>query len=84
VGDPLRNIVPCVACHGGIDHKIGTPWLEGMPKEYLVSQMKAFASGARRNDSYGQMRNMVRPLTPPELESVAEFYARRKPAIASR
>jgi len=84
VGDPLRNIVPCVACHGGIDHKIGAPWLEGMPKEYLLSQMKAFASGARRNDSYGQMRNMVRPLTPEELESVAEFYARREPAIASR
>jgi len=84
VGDPLRNIVPCVACHGGIDHKIGAPWLEGMPKEYLLSQMKAFASGARRNDSYGQMRNMVRLLTSQELESVAEFYARREPAIASR
>jgi cytochrome c553 len=46
--------------------------------------MKAFASGERRNDSYGQMRNMVRLLTPQELESVAEFYARREPAIASR
>jgi cytochrome c553 len=84
VGDPLRNIVPCVACHGGIDHKIGAPWLEGMPKEYLQSQMKAFASGARRNDSYGQMRNIVRPLTPQELESAAEFYARREQAIPSR
>jgi cytochrome c553 len=84
VGDPLRNIVPCVACHGGTDHKIGAPWLEGMPKEYLLSQMKAFASGARRNDSYGQMRNMVRPLASQELESIAEFYARREPALASR
>ena len=84
VGDPLRNIVPCVACHGGIDHKIGAPWLEGMPKQYLLSQMKAFASGERRNDSYGQMRNMVRSLTAQELESVAEFYARREPAVAAR
>ena len=41
VGDPLRNIVPCIACHGGIDHKIGAPWLEGMPKEYLVVQLRA-------------------------------------------
>ena len=82
VGDPLRNIVPCVACHGGIDHKIGAPWLEGMPKQYLLSQMKAFASGERRNDSYGQMRNMVRSLTAQELESVAEFYAGREPAVA--
>jgi len=80
VGDPLRNIVPCVACHGGIDHKLGAPWLEGMPKEYLLKELKAFASGARRNDSFGQMRNMVRPLTAQELDSVAEFYARREPA----
>ena len=36
VGDPLRNIAPCISCHGGIDHKLGAPWLEGMPKDYLV------------------------------------------------
>ena len=40
VGDPLRNIVPCMACHGGIDHKLGAPWLEGMPKAYLLSEMQ--------------------------------------------
>ncbi|MEJ8852399.1 c-type cytochrome [Variovorax rhizosphaerae] len=84
VGDPMRNIVPCLSCHGGIDHKIGAPWLEGMPKEYLLKEMRAFASGARRNDSFGQMRNMVRPMTPEEIDSVAEFYARREPAVAGR
>ena len=84
VGDPLRNIVPCVACHGGIDHKLGAPWLEGMPKAYLLSELKDFASGVRRNDSYGQMRNMVRTLTAQELDDVAEFYARREPAAGSR
>ena len=84
VGDPLRNIVPCVSCHGGIDHKIGAPWLEGMPKEYLLKELKAFASGTRRNDSFAQMRNVVRPLTPQELDDVATFYARREPAAGSR
>ncbi|WP_256353904.1 MULTISPECIES: cytochrome c [unclassified Variovorax] len=84
VGDPLRNIAPCVACHGGIDHKIGAPWLEGMPKEYLSSQLKNFASDARRNDSFGQMRNVVRPMTADEVNSVAEFYARREPAVGVR
>ncbi|MEJ8827230.1 c-type cytochrome [Variovorax humicola] len=84
VGDPLRNIVPCVSCHGGIDHKIGTPWLEGMPKEYLLSQLKGFASGARRNDSFAQMRNVVRPMTADEINSVAEFYARREPVAGVR
>ena len=76
VGDPLRNIAPCASCHGGIDRKFGTPWLEGMPKQYLLDQLKAFASGARRNDSHAQMRNMTRQMTPKELDEVAEFYAR--------
>ena len=47
VGDPLRNIAPCIGCHGGTDHKFGAPWLEGMPKEYLVVQLKDFRTGAR-------------------------------------
>ena len=84
VGDPMRNIVPCVSCHGGIDHKIGAPWLEGMPREYLLSQMKAFASGARRNDSHAQMRNMVRPMNTEEIAQIAEFYARREPVPGTR
>jgi cytochrome c553 len=76
VGDPLRNIAPCASCHGGIDRKFGTPWLEGMPKQYLLDQLRAFASGERRNDSHAQMRNMSRAMTPQEIDQVAEFYAR--------
>ena len=75
VGAPLRNIAPCVACHGGIDQKLGAPWLEGMPRPYLVEQMKNFQSGARHNDSHGQMRNMARAMTQDEIETVATFYA---------
>ena len=78
VGDPLRNIAPCIACHGGTDHKFGAPWLEGMPKEYLVVQLKDFQTGARHNDSHAQMRNMTRQMTPAEIEQVADFYARRE------
>ena len=75
VGDPLRNIAPCASCHGGIDRKLGTPWLEGMPKQYLVDQLKAFASGARSNDSHAQMRNMARQMSAAEIERIAEYYA---------
>ena len=77
VGDPLRNIAPCIACHGGTDHKLGAPWLEGMPKAYLVAQLRDFRSGARRNDSHAQMRNMARAMTDDEIDRVSEFYARR-------
>ena len=77
VGDPMRNIAPCISCHGGVDQKFGTPWLEGMPKGYLVAQLEAFASGVRRNDSQAQMRNMARAMTPREIQEVAAFYARK-------
>ena len=75
VGDPMRNIAPCASCHGGIEQKLGAPWLEGMPKGYLVEQLTAFAKGTRTNDSHAQMRNMARALTAKEIEDVSGFYA---------
>jgi cytochrome c553 len=76
VGDPMRNIAPCATCHGGIDRKLGAPWLETMPKEYLSAQLAAFAKGERRNDAHAQMRNMARAMTAQEIEAVVDFYAR--------
>ena len=83
VGDPMRNIAPCISCHGGVDQKLGAPWLEGMPKGYLVAQIEAFKSGARANDPLAQMRNMVRSITPQEIDEVAAFYA-RKASVAGK
>ena len=77
VGDPMRNIAPCASCHGGIEQKLGSPWLEGMPKGYLVEQLTAFAADKRTNDSHAQMRNMARALTGKEIEELAAFYARQ-------
>ena len=77
VGDPIRNIAPCISCHGGVDQKLGAPWLEGMPKQYLVQQLELFKSGQRRNDSQQQMRNVARSMTAEEIEAVATFYARK-------
>ena len=76
-GAPMRNIAPCVSCHGSVDQKLGAPWLEGMPKDYLVEQLTSFQSGARRNDSHAQMRNMARSMSADEISVVAEFYAGR-------
>lgn len=77
VGAPLRNVAPCISCHGGVDQKFGAPWVEGMPKDYLIAQLKAFRTGERRNDSEAQMRNVARSMTDPEIEEVAGFYARK-------
>lgn len=75
VGAPLRNVAPCISCHGGVDQKLGAPWIEGMPRDYLVAQLKAFRSGERRNDAQAQMRAMAQPMTDAEIEEVASFYA---------
>jgi cytochrome c553 len=77
VGAPLRNIAPCISCHGGVDQKFGTPWIEGMPRDYLVEQLRAFRDGTRRNDAQAQMRNMARPMSDGEIAEVADFYARK-------
>ncbi len=77
VGSPMRNIAPCISCHGGIDQKLGAPWLEGMPKDYLVEQLLGFRAGTRGNDAQGQMRTMARAMTDAEIQQVATFYARK-------
>jgi cytochrome c553 len=81
---PLRNIAPCVSGHGGIDQKLGAPWIEGMPKDDLVQQLNAFRSGARRNDSEARMRNVVRAMNDREIDEVATFYARQASAGSER
>ena len=46
-GAPMRGIAPCGACHGSLDNKTGSPWLEGQSEVYLKAQLQAFASGQR-------------------------------------
>lgn len=84
VGAPLRNIAPCISCHGGVDQKLGAPWIEGMPKDYLIAQLRAFRAGQRGNDSEAQMRNVVRAMTDAEIEEVSSFYARKAGAGEER
>lgn len=74
-GAPMRNIAPCASCHGGLDYKTGSAWLEGQSAVYLRSQLDAFASGARRNDISEQMRNVARRMSPDEIEAAAQYYA---------
>jgi cytochrome c553 len=76
-GSPMRNIAGCTSCHGGIDIKTGSPRLDGESESYLRTQLQAFATGARHNDIYGQMRNVARQMTPEEIDTAARYYAGR-------
>jgi cytochrome c553 len=78
-GAPMRNIPPCATCHGEIDHKVGTPWLEGESAVYLRTQLEEFASGTRHNDISEQMRNIARGMTPAEIGGAAGYYASQYP-----
>ncbi len=83
-GAPLRGIAPCGSCHGTLDNKVGSPWLEGQPAAYIKAQLQAFASGARRNDIGQQMRNIARRMTPEEIDQAAAYYSSQPPTATTR
>ena len=40
----------------------------------MIQQMNAYASGARKNDVYGRMRDISKKLTPQEREELARYF----------
>ena len=74
-GAPLRGIAFCGSCHGTLENKAGSPWLEQQPEPYILSQLQAFAKGDRHNDIGQQMRNIARQMTSDEMAEVAHYYA---------
>jgi cytochrome c553 len=78
-GAPLRGIAPCGSCHGSLDNKPGSPWLEGQSQTYMKAQLQSFASGQRHNDISQQMRNVARVMTPQEIDEAAAYYASQPP-----
>jgi hypothetical protein len=79
VGDPLRNIAPCIPCPASSIRNWERPGSKEC-QNVLVDQLTAFVAGARLNDPGAQMRNMVRAMTPREIDEVAAFYARKASA----
>ena len=74
-GNPTNNVVSCAVCHGGVDHKAGAPFLQGLSASYLSAQLDAFVAGQRHNDAGEQMRNIARNLTETDIKDAAAYYA---------
>lgn len=71
-----RGLPACASCHGAhAGGPIDTPTLAGQRKEYLQSQLEAFAKGQRRNDVYERMRSVAAKLREGELEKLADYYS---------
>ena len=74
-GDSRRRIPACLSCHlNGVGGPIETPVIIGQSREYMIQQMNAYASGARKNDVYGRMRDISKKLTPQEREELARYF----------
>jgi cytochrome c553 len=74
-GDSRRRIPACLSCHlNGVGGPIETPVIIGQSREYMIQQLNAYASGARKNDVYGRMRNISKKLTPQEREDLARYF----------
>jgi cytochrome c553 len=64
----------CEACHGldGRSKVAEAPNLAGQVENYLIEQMRAFKSGARKSE----LMSLIAPtLSPQDIEDLAAYYA---------
>ena len=82
-GDWDRNIPGCVQCHGPRGTGVGTnfPALAGQPAAYIVSQLKAWKDGSRKNDPLELMRHLSAKLSDTEMREVASWFAGQSPDV---
>lgn len=74
-----RRTDACILCHGvqGKSANQNYPSLAGQPAPYLAAQLEAYASGARQNPN---MAPLAMTMTPAEIKSYADYFARQAPA----
>jgi cytochrome c553 len=74
LGDARRGIPPCQACHGPVGFKTGAPPLVTQNGDYVLAQLRDFATGARANDINMPMRSIAGVLTEEERQALAGYY----------
>ena len=69
--------IVCSACHGADGNSTNPVWpkLAGQHAAYVVKQLKAFKSGARKDPV---MQGMAAPLSEQDMENLAAWYASQK------
>lgn len=69
----------CAGCHGdsGISKTPGMPSLVGLDPKYLVTAMKAYKTGQRKNE---MMKSMMGAVADTDIDNIALYYALQKPA----
>jgi cytochrome c553 len=67
----------CAACHGatGTSMAPNFPNLKGQKDVYLVTQLKAFRAGTRKNAT---MEPMAKPLSDADIDNLAAYFSSQK------
>ena len=79
--DPLlaRNLAAtCANCHGTNGKAVdgsSVPTIAGMPRDYLVAQLKAFKSGARPATV---MHQLSKGYSDAQIEQISTYFAAQK------
>ena len=73
----------CQACHGidGLSKVPDAPNLAGQVEGYLAAQLRAFKSGARRNEA---MSLVAASLSSEDIDDLAAWYSSLEIAVKSR
>ena len=74
-GDPARRLPACTTCHGrtlaGVQPAV--PGLLGLPRDYLIAQLGAWQTGARRAVAPDCMAEIARRLGPGDASAAAAW-----------
>lgn len=70
----------CSNCHGATGKGAGpgnpdAPVIGGQHRDYLIKQLKDFASGARNNEANGMMPMIAASLSDEEIEDIANYVS---------
>lgn len=76
-GDPGRRIPACVSCHGAAMTGVqpATPGLLGLPRDYLNSQLGAWATGQRHAQAPDCMAEVAKALTAADVSAVSAWLS---------
>jgi cytochrome c553 len=78
-GDEAERVQACDNCHGpdgsGLLHS--APYLAGQSSEYLSNQIKAWQTGARKNDAGKLMVTVAKQLSSADVAAVSAYFATR-------
>jgi cytochrome c553 len=76
-GSEVRHVQACKSCHGpdgsGVLH--AAPYISGQSPEYLISALKSFKDGTRKNDPGKLMSSVAAGLSQADIVAAAAYFS---------